>query len=136
MAPTRRAQILMEPEEFRRLQALARERRTSVANLIRSAVRDTYLAPQTAKPGLGAPSRRTESGPCGSFLIRVSFLYAAGQAHPRRDACVKVLRRVAEGTLEATANSEVIQEILYVLVRRCRVPGPSPGDRRGHASCV
>ena len=73
MAPTRRAQILMEPEEFRRLQALARERRTSVANLIRSAVRDTYLAPQTAKPGLGAPSRRTESGPCGSFLIRVSF---------------------------------------------------------------
>lgn len=50
MAPTRRAQILMEPEEFRRLQALARERRTSVANLIRSAVRDTYLAPQTAKP--------------------------------------------------------------------------------------
>ncbi len=50
MAPTRRAQILMEPDEFRRLQALARERRTSVANLIRSAVRDTYLAPQTAKP--------------------------------------------------------------------------------------
>ncbi len=50
MAPTRRAQILMEPEEFRRLQALARERRTSVANLIRSAVRDTYLAPQPEKP--------------------------------------------------------------------------------------
>lgn len=49
MAPTRRAQILMEPEEFRRLQALARKRRTSVANLIRSAVREAYLAPQPEK---------------------------------------------------------------------------------------
>jgi len=39
----------MEPEEFRRLQALARERRTSVANLIRSAVREAYLAPQAEK---------------------------------------------------------------------------------------
>ena len=54
------------------------------------------------------------------FLDTNVFLYAAGQAHPRRDACVKVLRRVAEGTLEATTNSEVIQEILYVLVRRRR----------------
>ena len=54
------------------------------------------------------------------FLDTNVFLYAAGQAHPRREACVKVLRRVAEGTLEATANSEVIQEILYVLVRRGR----------------
>jgi len=45
LAATRRTQILMEPEEFRRLQALARERKTSVANLIRSAVRDAYLAP-------------------------------------------------------------------------------------------
>ncbi len=55
------------------------------------------------------------------FLDTNIFLYAAGQAHPQREACVKVLRRVAEGTLEATANSEVIQEILYVLVRRGRV---------------
>ena len=54
------------------------------------------------------------------FLDTNVFLYAAGQAHPRREACVKVLRRVAEGTLEATANSEVIQEILYVLVHRGR----------------
>lgn len=54
------------------------------------------------------------------FLDTNVFLYAAGQGHPQRDACAKVLRRVAEGTLEATANSEVIQEILYVLVRRGR----------------
>lgn len=45
MAPTRRAQILMEPEEFRRLQSLARKRKTSVANLIRCAVRETYFVP-------------------------------------------------------------------------------------------
>ena len=54
------------------------------------------------------------------FLDTNIFLYAAGQAHTHRDACVDVLRRVAAGTLEATANSEVIQEILYVLVRRGR----------------
>jgi predicted nucleic acid-binding protein len=48
------------------------------------------------------------------------FLYAAGASHPRRDPCAKVLRRVAEGTLEATVDSEVVQEILYVLTRRGR----------------
>lgn len=43
MAHTRRTQILMEPSEFRRLRALARQRKTSVANLIRHAVRQAYL---------------------------------------------------------------------------------------------
>jgi predicted transcriptional regulator len=36
----------MEPSEFRRLQALARKRKTSVADLIRQAVREAYLRPQ------------------------------------------------------------------------------------------
>ena len=54
------------------------------------------------------------------FLDTNIFLYAAGQAHPQRDACAGVLRRVANGTIEATANSEVVQEILHVLVRRGR----------------
>ena len=49
MSATRRTQFLMEPAEFRRLQALARERKTSVAALIRSAVRQIYLSP-TAEP--------------------------------------------------------------------------------------
>ncbi len=49
MAPRRRAQFSMEPAEFRRLQALACERRTSVADLIRSAVRETHLAPRAEK---------------------------------------------------------------------------------------
>jgi hypothetical protein len=54
------------------------------------------------------------------FLDTNVFLYAVGAAHPLRVACAKVLRRVAEGSLDATINSEVIQEILYVLIRRGR----------------
>ena len=50
MPATRRTQLLMEPAEFRRLQAVARRRRTSVAQLIRSALRQAYLSP--------APERR------------------------------------------------------------------------------
>ncbi len=49
------------------------------------------------------------------FLDTNVFLYAAGRAHPERDACASVLRRVADGSLDATVNTEVIQEILYVL---------------------
>ncbi|MHB8654631.1 MAG: type II toxin-antitoxin system VapC family toxin [Terriglobia bacterium] len=54
------------------------------------------------------------------FLDTNIFLYAAGTSHPHREACAKVLRRVADGTLDATINSEVVQEILYVLARRGR----------------
>ncbi len=43
MPPTRRTQLLMDPEEFRRLRALARRKKTSVAELIRAAVRRAYL---------------------------------------------------------------------------------------------
>jgi len=46
------------------------------------------------------------------------FLYAAGGPHPQKEACARVLQRVADGSLEATVNSEVLQEILYVLSRR------------------
>jgi predicted nucleic acid-binding protein len=53
-----------------------------------------------------------------TFVDTNIFLYAAGSAHPRREGCIRVLQRVADGTLDATVNSEVIQEILYVLSRR------------------
>jgi hypothetical protein len=43
MAATRRTQLLMDPEEFRQLRALAKRRKTSVAELIRRAVRESYL---------------------------------------------------------------------------------------------
>jgi len=45
MAATRRTQLLMDPGEFRRLRALARRKKTSVAELIRTAVRTVYLTP-------------------------------------------------------------------------------------------
>lgn len=45
MAATRRTQLLMDPDEFKRLRALARQRKTSVAELIRRAVRESYLQP-------------------------------------------------------------------------------------------
>ena len=43
MAASRRTQLLMEPEEYKRLEAEARRRKTSVAALIRSAVQKTYF---------------------------------------------------------------------------------------------
>ncbi len=43
MAHTRRAQILMEPEEYEQLVRIAERREVSVAELIRSAVRAVYL---------------------------------------------------------------------------------------------
>ncbi len=46
MAATRRTQLLMDPEEFRQLRTLARRMDTSVAELIRTAVRANYLRPQ------------------------------------------------------------------------------------------
>lgn len=46
MAITRRTQLLMSPAEYERLSALARQKTTSVAHLIRTAVREKYLAPE------------------------------------------------------------------------------------------
>jgi predicted nucleic acid-binding protein len=43
-----------------------------------------------------------------TFLATNIFLYAAGGEHPRRAACVRMLQKVAKGTLEATVNSEVL----------------------------
>ena len=53
-----------------------------------------------------------------TFLDTNIFLYAAGGDHPYREPCQLILRRVAEGELNATTSSEVVQEILYVLSRR------------------
>jgi len=43
MATTRGTQLLMNPEEFKQLRALAQRRKTSVAELIRCAVGESYL---------------------------------------------------------------------------------------------
>lgn len=49
MARTKRAQILMDPEEYRRLESVARTRRRSVADLIRAAVREVYFGDREAR---------------------------------------------------------------------------------------
>ncbi len=43
MAHTRRAQILMDPEEYDELARIAEAKKVSVAELIRAAVRTVYL---------------------------------------------------------------------------------------------
>lgn len=43
MGHTKRAQVLMEPEEYTRLEEVAAERGVAVAELIRTAVRERFL---------------------------------------------------------------------------------------------
>lgn len=40
-------------------------------------------------------------------------MYAAGAEHPNKAHCVRFLRRVADGSLEAVTDAEVFQEILH-----------------------
>lgn len=40
-------------------------------------------------------------------------MYAAGKAHPYKEACVWILTEVANGRLEVVIDAEIIQEILY-----------------------
>ena len=49
------------------------------------------------------------------FLDTNVFLYTARASHPLREDCANALRRVVGSTLDATINSEGLQEILYVL---------------------
>ena len=46
MSTTRRTQILMEPDEYHRLERIARRERVSVGELVRRAVRSAYLEPE------------------------------------------------------------------------------------------
>ncbi len=43
MTASKRAQILMEPDDYRRLEEIARQKNASVAELIRAAVQERYL---------------------------------------------------------------------------------------------
>ncbi len=55
-----------------------------------------------------------------TFLDTNVFLYAVGGPHPEREACRNLLLRVEGGSIEATTNVEVVQELLFVLTRRRR----------------
>jgi predicted nucleic acid-binding protein len=47
-------------------------------------------------------------------LVDVNIpMYAAGQAHPYKEACVWVMREIAGGNMAAAIDTETIQEILY-----------------------
>lgn len=52
MARTKRAQVLMEPEEYRLLEEVARTEKVPVAELFRRAVRDRYLTGQADREKL------------------------------------------------------------------------------------
>ncbi|MBM4352687.1 MAG: type II toxin-antitoxin system VapC family toxin [Deltaproteobacteria bacterium] len=52
------------------------------------------------------------------FLDTNVFLYAAGGPHPLKEPCGRILKAVADGTIEAVVDTEVLQELLYVLERR------------------
>ena len=45
-------------------------------------------------------------------------IYAAGKTHPLQDQARKVLDRIAEGSLHANVNVELLQEILHVYAAR------------------
>lgn len=50
----------------------------------------------------------------GPALLDVNVpMYAAGQPHPYKEACVWVMTEVTEGRLATAINTETIQEILY-----------------------
>lgn len=59
------------------------------------------------------PDRATRT-----FIDTNVFLYATGRPHPLREPCRRVLRRLADGTLDGATSVEVVQEIVYVLGRR------------------
>jgi predicted nucleic acid-binding protein len=65
------------------------------------------------------------------FLDTAVLIYAAGSAHPLREPCRRLLRRVADGELEAVTSAEVIQEILH---RYTRIGRPDTGAALARAS--
>jgi len=52
------------------------------------------------------------------FLDSNVFLYAMGTEHPEKEPCRKLLAMAATGEIEAVTSSEVLQEVLYVRLRR------------------
>jgi predicted nucleic acid-binding protein len=52
------------------------------------------------------------------FLDANVFFYAAGAEHPLRGPAQQVIQKVSQGELSATTNTEILQEILYVMQRR------------------
>ena len=47
------------------------------------------------------------------FIDTAVIMYAAGSDHPLKEPCQDILRRVADGELDAETSVEVIQEIVH-----------------------
>lgn len=47
------------------------------------------------------------------FLDANIFMYAAGQPHPYKEACVRILSDVETGKITTVVNTEILQELLY-----------------------
>lgn len=63
-----------------------------------------------------------------AFIDTSVIMYAGGAAHPLRESCRAVLRMVADGALEATTSTEVVQEILHRFSRGDRAVGVRMAD--------
>ena len=55
-----------------------------------------------------------------TFIDTAVIMYAAGSAHPLKAPCQDILRRVADGELDAVISVEVVQEIIdrFMALRR------------------
>ena len=51
------------------------------------------------------------------FIDTSTVMYAGGADHPHWVPCRAVMRRVADGTLDAVTSVEVVQEILHRFAR-------------------
>ena len=65
------------------------------------------------------------------FIDTAVLMYAAGGEHALREPCRRLLRRVADGEIEAVTSVEVIQEILH---RYTRIERPEAGAALARAS--
>ena len=55
-----------------------------------------------------------------AFVDTAILMYAAGSDHPLREPCAQVVRRIRDGSLDATTSVEVVQEIIHRYVRMGR----------------
>ena len=52
------------------------------------------------------------------FIDTNIILYAIGKSSDLKKTCLWVLKEVSKGNLDATTDTEVVQEVLHVLIRR------------------
>src|SRR5438105_2376080 len=83
--------------------------------------RSRPVAPRRSKRKSSPPSTVRSRKPLKLIDTNV-VIYANGSESRYKGACLKILREVAQGTVEATADAEVLQELLHFYRRRNRAP--------------